>query len=611
MKRTWILMTLVFLLCGCSREAPEALTETLPALQTEAPGEDATLREVPLDTADCIGLHPMGEDLLLLSPGAEGIIFSRLSHETLATTAAAEVALAFSGEVPGLQVSANRVCFFDSRAGQTVVLDGQLREVARIDAPEGLVGVPLLSEDGESLFYCTDGSIRCLELSDRVSRVLKEDDNPGKTLRALVLEDTVLQCVYQDPVLGPRSLFLSTGTGKTLFEGSGEIHVRSFGGSYFADLPEGEGLALVFGSPDRRPQALLPRDPLALGTLLPESGGAVTARLSTGTPETLLDYYDLNTGKRTGELRLSSDHFPRSFCSTGEGIVYFLLRDDTRDRDILLRWDTAAEPVADSVTRTASYYTAADPDLEGLQECREEAQRISDRFGVQVLIWTDAARTQPWDYILEPEHRVETLRQELRLLEERLARYPQDFLRALGQGAGSLSICLVRAISPSPENGGGMAVDGLQFWAEDRSFVALAMGEGCERALYHELCHIIDTQVFSTSHAYDSWDSLNPGDFEYDYDYEKNKSRDGSRFLQETSRSFIDTFSMSFPREDRARIMEYAMTPGNAEVFAAPILQQKLRRLCTGIREAFGLTDYPPLPWEQYLLTPLAPASKE
>ena len=63
--------------------------------------------------------------------------------------------------------------------------------------------------------------------------------------------------------------------------------------------------------------------------------------------------------------------------------------------------------------------------------------------------------------------------------------------------------------------------------------------------------------------------------------------------MQPDTRSFVDTYSMSYPKEDRARIFEYAMTAGNEPLFAASPLQYKLKMLCQGIREAFGLKKIP------------------
>ena len=109
------------------------------------------------------------------------------------------------------------------------------------------------------------------------------------------------------------------------------------------------------------------------------------------------------------------------------------------------------------------------------------------------------------------------------------------------------------------------------------------------------------------SGAYDRWDELNPKGFAYDYDYITNMTRDGSAYLQDSNRYFIDTYSMSFPKEDRARIMEYAMTEGNEFYFQSTAMQAKLLALCQGIREAFGLRKSPEtFLWEQYLNMSLA-----
>jgi hypothetical protein len=64
---------------------------------------------------------------------------------------------------------------------------------------------------------------------------------------------------------------------------------------------------------------------------------------------------------------------------------------------------------------------------------------------------------------------------------------------------------------------------------------------------------------------------------------------------------------MSFPKEDRARIMEYASTPDNESYFATVTMQKKLKQLCLGIRKAFGLQKCTEeFLWEQYLDTPIA-----
>ena len=132
--------------------------------------------------------------------------------------------------------------------------------------------------------------------------------------------------------------------------------------------------------------------------------------------------------------------------------------------------------------------------------------------------------------------------------------------------------------------------------------MAIALGVPSEQALYHELFHVIETRILSESKAFDQWNDLNPAGFCYDYDYTANAQRDSGVYLFEDHRFFVDTYSMSFPKEDRARIMEYAMLPGMEDLFHSEGMQKKLKTLCHGIRDAYNLETYEaPLLWEQYL----------
>lgn len=585
MKKILVWSLCLLLLTGCEKARPEDFSKTVQTAPPKAPQWTA-FEVYPLEQPQVTALYPMGDDLLLESSG----VLARIDCETLATTAQAEVA----SSVSSLQVFANRVSFYDPFSRELTVLDGQLRETLRLSLPEDMTGNPWLSEDGNAIFYCTENAIRVLDTETGVSRVLKEDTSAGKNLEGLLLQDTVIHCTYDDPVLGRRSLFLRADTGRTLLERE-QLSVRSHGERYYAQLPE----EMVFGS-SGQPMTLVPRDSETFTAFLPQANLAITA---TASPEITLHCYDLSSGTLSAELTPQSPYMPRGFC-LADGVIWFLLWDG--EKDALCRWDISVTAAENSTVYTAQYYTASNPDAESLLACAREAERIGKRFGIRVLTWTDAIDPAPDDYSLEAEHRTYIINQELRLLEERLTRFPKGFLEQLG----GVTLCLVRSISPSPSNPSEETSEAIHFRDESGSYLILASDQ--EQVLWHQLYHLIESRVLTHSRAYDNWDSLNPGDFEYDYDYEENRMRDGSAFLRETSRSFVDTFSMSFPSEDRARIMEYAMTPGNAELFSAPILQQKLTNLCSGIREAFGLTDYTaPLPWEQYLLNPVAPASRE
>ena len=126
------------------------------------------------------------------------------------------------------------------------------------------------------------------------------------------------------------------------------------------------------------------------------------------------------------------------------------------------------------------------------------------------------------------------------------------------------------------------------------------MNEQLEQNLYHELFHAMDSYILTETNTYDDWRKLNPTGFTYDYSYITNEYRDPKDYLEPETRAFIDLYSMSYPKEDRARILQYAMTEGNEAYFTSKIMQKKLDTLCKGIRKAFKLGDGDYL-WEQYL----------
>ena len=65
---------------------------------------------------------------------------------------------------------------------------------------------------------------------------------------------------------------------------------------------------------------------------------------------------------------------------------------------------------------------------------------------------------------------------------------------------------------------------------------------------------------------------------------------------------------MTYRKEDRARIMEYAMADGYEASFRSETMQKKLRMRWLGIRQALGLETFEkPLRGEKYLETPLYP----
>ncbi len=620
MKKCLLILLLALLLCGCTPEA-EPAADTLPAAAqpqiTEPNGFYDPGSPIEARTGGAVRCYPLGstgeasllsleDDLLLIRYEEAETTLTVLTGDTLHPTAHLALGFPLTPDAPSFRRWDSGISFFDPQARETVVLDGTLREVARIPAPKDLQGNPLLCADRSTLYYCTSDAVRALDLESGISRCLKEIAYPAQEITGAWLEDTVVECTISDADGTQQTLFLSAENGQILDTAPKGLTLATSGSRYYAAFPNGSVNSLVFGTDEEPASALTPPEPVTGCHFLPEDHAAVAIR-QTEEAAIVLDYYDLDTGIRSSVLTLETSHIPQDFETTPEGKVFFLSYDEDYGCNTLCLWDPAALPSQDNTIYTAPHFTLSAPDYEGLAACSLYAQEISQRYGIRVLVYKDAIDIQPWDYDLEVEHLAPVIRKELEQLDARLGNYPEGFLQTLSQRFNGLTLCIVRSISGTAESGSLDAAKGVQFWEGHHAYIALAAGAETEYTLYHELCHLIDTVVLGESSAYDRWDELNPSGFEYDYDYTANRSRNSSEYLREGSRYFIDMYSMSFPKEDRARIMEYAMTEGNAACFQSKAMQAKLKLLCQGIREAFGLRKSPEtFLWEQYLNESLA-----
>lgn len=268
---------------------------------------------------------------------------------------------------------------------------------------------------------------------------------------------------------------------------------------------------------------------------------------------------------------------------------------------LCLLWGCAAVP-------TATQPTEPPPAPIHPADCRAAAQQLSSRYGIQILVFQDAVKTTPWDYTLTPASGAKEIFDALRVVEEVLALFPDGFVPQLWRGWESLSLCLVKSIQGASASGSLEKAQGLQFEDGGHAFLVLALAapEELRHTLLHELGHLMENQIWGNSDALDDWQTLNPPEFSYSLDVHA-PVEDFAYLLTGEERCFVDGYAMSYPEEDRARILEYAMSPGCGELFTAPRMQRKLKRLSAGIREAFQLEDASTFLWEQYL----SPAAHE
>lgn len=625
MKKILPLLIICLLLGGCTQKSslsgvPSTPEGTAPIRQTDGLYDETcyltsetagAVRCYPLDTAGENRLYSMGDRLVLLRGHSDGTAIEVYAGTDLHQEAFLETGLPDFIQDPALRVSDNGISYFDPEKKEILLLDHQLRVIRQVAAPEGLSGIPLLSDDGKTLFYCTDSEIRALDTDSGLSRVLQEIQ--GAAASALLLEESVMQCQVQTEN-GSKTIFISTENGRLLGQLPQPAQVSTWMGRFYASFLDGSdwgGMEIhAYGQSEAQTRMTdLPMDEAFLG-FLPQQDCALSCAYRQDAVEVSL--YTLSEGIRASTLRLPQYITPLQAVSGPDGCVYLLLSGASEKGDVICLWNPEKSAVEDPQCYIAPYASPEHPDREGMEACQNYAQALSSRVGINILVGEDAVAYQPEDYRLREEYLATVTQRELELLEQRLGNFPQGFLATLADNFDGLNICLVRAVSGSDHESSLYAAAGLQYWNGGTAYIALSTVEETELSLYHELCHLIDTQVINNSNAYDTWGKFNPSDFEYDNDYIQNRTRDGSKYLTPGSEAFIDTYSMSFPKEDRARILEYAMTPGHEGLFQSSILQSKLKQICIGIREGFGLTESSETYlWEQYLWTPLAGANDE
>lgn len=612
MKRTILpLILLCLLLCGCGKQdaQPPMHDDSLPAVQpTEPEGCYVPNSEAELQTGGAVrtyvmdgstyAMEAMGEDVLLLS-GTDTTVLSRRSGENLFLTATVTLDTFVPADDPSLQVSERGVVYFSPQSNALVTLDSKLTETARIELPEDVIGTPVLSADRNSVFYCTMQGLRQLDLENGISRLIRELSYEQQSVAALLLDETVICVRVCDEYGKEMDLFCSAETGQTLHTGT-DLAVTTAENRFFAAVFGDVLPAFVFGAAGDDPRMVAVDQ---IGT----AGAFLEARMQfvSAVPgeETKLSLYDLNSGKRISAVAIPGSGTVQAIhARPGTDQLYILSRQEDGS-SLLYRWDPNATRITDSAVYTGEYFHAGNPDTAGLAQCRTLADEIGARHGVRILFAADAVAEQPWDYHLEPQYQVPVLMQSLKTLDTLLSGYPQGFLAAASEGTGDvITICLVKEIVGSPESGNLAAVEGLQFRSGSRIMVALTVGTDLQQNLYHQMYYAIETRLLSSSNDCYQWDKLNPKKFSYDYDWERNAQRSADQHLTGKNRYFVDIPSMFSPSVDRATIMQYAMIPGNEDVFKSTYMQKKLNTLCTGIRESFGMKKSPDsFLWEQYL----------
>lgn len=582
----FLALLLALLLAGCAAQ-PTPTTETTAADALYTPGHrletqtSGMMQVFPTETSGFCRIWAMGEDVLLSGDGK----LTRLSGASLTpgSTRQADTVL---------QTGSDGVWLFDGSAVQ--ILDGSFALLQTVTIPDEVLGVPGL--EGSRLYYLSEGCLKVLDLSTGLSSLLR--DNMAFTDGTVqCLGDLLLLHLTDEDGIG-KTLLVSAADGSTQYPSLAVTDACRFETGLGILLEDGQ--VLLLPDSDGAQKLTLEEGEQMVG-FLPEIGGLITCRNDTA--GLTLRLYTLLQGILRSSVLLPEVDLVGTGCVSADGTLYISAHSTQETAWWILRWNYEAFPPVSEDSCLEPYYTRDFPDVQGQAFCETLARELGERYGISVLLFDEAAACAPWDYAFTAEYRVDKTNWALEDLKATLEAFPEGFLTKLRQDWEDLTVCIVDTIQGTAESGSLDSAEGLQFQNGSHFYIALAPKEedSLKHTLFHEFSHLIDNRVLTKTGAYDNWNDLNPQDFAYSLDLNADMTP-YKALLTGPDRVFIDNYAMTFPAEDRARIFECACTSGNEEDFVSPILQAKLQRICTGIRQAFDLEDAPErFLWEQYL----------
>lgn len=624
MKKLWLLTLLsLLLLSGCGKPAePTSPTETIPTetvpvvsetlpaetIETEpAPilmerrepaGDTGNLWYIPNEIVEGMGYPEMrllGENLLVsqISEDETGCILELKLVSTQDGSLLAENDIPCSGGMR-VQVRGNRVGLCDTVGGRVVILDGKLNTV-------GTYGM----EIGYDPWYLS-GDCKTLYKLQYETGLIARDLESGQ-------ETAPLEQAAYASLLGETDVYLlfsyvdrqdQRSKNACLDLETGDITVLPITG-YVSRCSRGQDILLINGWKDWSAYYVI-------------SGEEIKKLICEGDYLQLLPAQDqllfINESGRGLKLYNKDGGF-LSYCTLPEtennglgmsfvwsdGYHGYFFTDTEDDACRLMYWDVSVETSGESLSLEAEPSKTVGGALVD-ETLYTRAAELSARYGVEIRIAEkcQADYGQYASYILEDE---KSISDALDVLESALSVYPAGFLEQLKYNTvETIRIELVGALEPKADSN---MITAAAFTQEQLDYYLLAADGRFLTAenIYHEIAHIIDRRLAWDANlredalfSEETWLSLQPEGFDYAYSY--TEELENIDDCMETG-YFVWSYGCTFPTEDRATMMESAMTYDPAFMAWNPGLLNKLKYYSQCIRDCFDTTGWPEtLPWE-------------
>lgn len=597
MKRLLVIVLAALLLAGCGaqgqlpgqtepvEEAGESQSIYIANSSVEQQTKGAVKAYVP-ESARYIGMVTMAGHVVLASDLTK---LTLVDAETGEVGTSIKVGETISCQETDFTASEHGISFYRDDGRELVFLNTSLEQEAKVEIPEGISGHPCVSHTNQEVYYCKDKEVRALNLQTGISRLVKSQVCQSIELVGSHLDGTMLACRVIDEQGKAYTIYMDSATGQTLDDVNQLTDIQTGAKEYLVSRIEGVVNQQIFGALDREPQVFTAQEHLTAAFQL---GGGYCWRMEDGA--LVMDFYDFTTGTHGASIRMVGVGEPISIAADSKYIWILALEGE---KTMLYRWDVSACPTGNAHSYIEPLYTRSNPDEKGLQQCAQRAVELKDKYGMTVHVGADAL-TMDNGYTLTDEYLVPALTSAMDRIEAILAKFPEGFMDE-SVAKGDLHLSLVREIAGDQ--------DMVQFYKNGEAYIILEISENVEAQFLHGLAYVIDSHVLGNSRDFDNWKKLNPEGFDYDYNYYFYQNHSESPYLSDAERAFVDAYSMTFPHEDRCRLFVAAMEEGNADLFAGEVMQAKLKRMCQGIREAYGYDrSSETFAWEQYLAESLA-----
>lgn len=581
---------LILLLAGCANGNADE-NATTPTAETQlgyyeenSPLElqtNGAVRQYALPNPEYRWIRNVGEQLLLATD-SDPVQLQVLNGDAGVSVATAQLD---GAALDSCQNLFNGFAYYDAMNHCVVYLDPQLNQTQNISLPADASSV-VVSQDGNEIFYCVGKEIRAMDITRKISRLVKTQSVEKQTLLGTCFEGKIVICKTEDSAGNVNTLYISTENGQTLTTANNILSFHSYGENYLLERMDGVVPQRITGTLNGEAKQLNIDDANVTSAL--EIGAAIGYGVVDN--GLLLNCYDLSNGSKTASITLPGVAELHDIqADKWSGNVWLLVSTADKDGMKLLRWNVKASSIQENVSYIGPLYTVDNPDSVSLDAIKDRVSGLNKKYGVRIRVYEEAVKSTG-GYTLAIEHQSSAINEALDQVQAVLAEFPKNFVSK--SISSKVRICLVRSVDEEAK--------AVQYWDGKYAFIVLSTGVDIRTEFLKGFGAVVDSHVLGNSPKYDYWDTLNPEGFMY------GGTADESLTTGE-NRAFLDVESMKSATIERSRLFWQAMLKDNADTFKSDTMQKKLTMLCKAIRDAWNTEKSTEIfPWEQYLTKPIA-----